>query len=568
MGDLSGTLEQIAARVDALEQRVHALEHPAEEPAPLAVALTTLALPAQSAEEIAAQTGGAFPVLGKAMLGIAGAYLLRAVAESGAIPMLAIAAIAIVYAGLWLVWAARVPAGAWFAASTTYSCTSALILAPMLWELTVSFKVLSAAATASILCAFAAASSALAWKRNLASLSWVGNATAAAVAMALIATSRNLAPFAVALLLMALMAEFAEVRGHSSGGRIVVAAGADAGLLAMIFIYSSPRSARMDYVDLGASVPIALGCLLFMIYAAGVCIKTMLLRRRIAIFDLCQVMVAFALASAAVLYFGPETRQQLLGIVCLLLCAATYTAAFVLFGSGCDPLNRRVFATWSVALLLCGCWLCLAPPTMAACLGAAAIAATILGVRLRRQTLELHGMVYLIVAAAVSGLLTWCANTLALASPAAPTWVVCAVAACAALCYAAEQHAADEPWTLQWLHIAAALMATVAAAALLVSGLVRLVAFMVEPGVHHVALIRTLIACVAALALAFSGAHWGRKELTRIGYAILVLVAAKLLLEDMRHGHLAFITASIFVYAISLIAVPRLARLGQRVAQP
>ena len=43
-------------------------------------------------------TGGAFSVLGKAMLGIAGAYLLRAVAESSLLPRTAVAAVAIAYA--------------------------------------------------------------------------------------------------------------------------------------------------------------------------------------------------------------------------------------------------------------------------------------------------------------------------------------------------------------------------------------------------------------------------------------------------------------------------------------
>jgi hypothetical protein len=46
-------------------------------------------------------------------------------------------------------------------------------------------------------------------------------------------------------------------------------------------------------------------------------------------------------------------------------------------------------------------------------------------------------------------------------------------------------------------------------------------------------------------------------ELTRIGYAALVLVAAKLIVEDLRLGHLEFTAASIFLFAITLIAVPR-----------
>jgi hypothetical protein len=37
-----------------------------------------------------------------------------------------------------------------------------------------------------------------------------------------------------------------------------------------------------------------------------------------------------------------------------------------------------------------------------------------------------------------------------------------------------------------------------------------------------------------------------------------------LVLEDLRHGHLEFIAASIFLFAVTLIAVPRLARMGPR----
>jgi hypothetical protein len=84
------------------------------------------------------------------------------------------------------------------------------------------------------------------------------------------------------------------------------------------------------------------------------------------------------------------------------------------------------------------------------------------------------------------------------------------------------------------------------------------------PGAHHLAFVRTFTVCAATLVLAFSGAHWRRKELTRIGYAALALVAVKLIFEDLRHGHLAFIAASIFLFAITLIVVPRVARTGQK----
>jgi predicted tellurium resistance membrane protein TerC len=108
-------------------------------------------------------------------------------------------------------------------------------------------------------------------------------------------------------------------------------------------------------------------------------------------------------------------------------------------------------------------------------------------------------------------------------------------------------------------------VAIVAASALLVQGLMGLLALSVTPGAHHLAFIRTLTICIAALSLAFCGAHWRRMELTRLGYATLVLVAAKLVFEDLRHRHLEFIAASIFLFAVTLIAVPRIARMGQRI---
>ena len=78
------------------------------------------------------------------------------------------------------------------------------------------------------------------------------------------------------------------------------------------------------------------------------------------------------------------------------------------------------------------------------------------------------------------------------------------------------------------------------------------------------AFIRTLAVCSVALGLAFGGAWWRRPEMTRIAYAALAFEAAKLLFEDLRHGRMEFIAASFFLFAITLIGVPRLARLGHK----
>src|SRR3569833_465651 len=85
------------------------------------------------------------------MLGGAGAYLLRAVAESGVLPKLPVSVFAVGYAFAWLVWSSRVSSSL---ARVVYAGTAALILAPMLWENTLTFHVFTPIVTAGVLAAF------------------------------------------------------------------------------------------------------------------------------------------------------------------------------------------------------------------------------------------------------------------------------------------------------------------------------------------------------------------------------------------------------------------------------
>jgi hypothetical protein len=563
MNDLPGAFDQLAERVEALERRVDALEHPSAAARSLPALEASAAQTAQAVETPSfVLAGGVFPVLGKAMLGIAGAYLLRAVTESGSLPRLAVAVIAIAYAILWLVGAAR--ASEWFA-STAYACTSALILAPMLWELTLRFRVLPAAAAAGVLALFVCAASALSWKRNLASVFWVANVTAVLVALALSIATHEMAPFLAVLLLMVAICEFAAARNRELNVRTLVAPAADLAVWALIYIYSSPPAAHENYPSVGTATLLAPGLALFLIFGVSVALKTAVKRGKITVFETAQTMIAFLLAASGLLYFEPRWGATALGVLCLALCAASYATAFVLFGRISEQRNRQVFAAWSATLFLAGSLLSLPPFLAAASLGVAAIVATVLGVRLSRPTLEFHGLVYLLAAAAASGLLEYGFRALAGTLAGAPSPGVLLVSACAFFCYAVGKSRQAESGQRQFLHIASASVALCTAVALLVEGLMSVTALGVNPGAPHLAFIRTLVLCAAALALAYSGAHWRRMELTRIGYATLVLVVLKLVLEDLRHGHLEFIAASIFLFAITLIALPRLARMRPRV---
>jgi len=563
MNDLPDTIDKLGARLETLERRVYALEHPdaAMGHAPVRIASTAIAPTTETIH--LPYAGGVFPVLGKAMLGIAGAYLLRAVAETNVAPQSVVASFAIVYAILWLVWAARTPAGEWFA-SATYACTSALILAPMLWELTLRFKVLPAPATAAALAAFAASAFALTWKQNRAPVFWIATVTATALAVTLSIASHQIVPFVAVLLLIVLLSECGAAFDRWGRVRILAAVAADLIIWLLIYINSSPQSTRLDYPLLSTTSLLAPGITLFLILAAGVVLKTALRRKSITAFDTFQTTIAFLLASASLLCFGPTTSAIFLGVLCLVLSACGYAAVFALFSDPGQVRNYAVFATWSAVLFLSGSILCLPNPWMSASLGAAALVVTVAGARLSSLALQLHGAAYLLAALTFSGLLNYFFHALAGTLPGAPSWSMGFIAACALLCFAATKSHPGESWKPQALHLAFASFAVATATALLVKGLASLITLWMQPGAHHLAFIRTLILCAMALALAFCGAFWQRLELTRVGYAILALVAIKLVAEDLPLGHLAYIAASIFIFALALIAVPRAAHLSHR----
>jgi hypothetical protein len=566
MDGLPDALERLTARLETLERRVYVLEHPSEASCPIPAIRQNISTAVKDAEvPTSAPASGIFSVLGRAMLGMAGAYLLRAMAEASLLPRPAVAALAIVYAILWLVWATRVPAGAWFA-SITYACTSALILAPMLWELTLRFKVLPVAVTAGVLGLFVIAASALAWKSNVKSVFWITNITAAAVALTLSIATRELTPFIAALLLMVLLCEYAAGRSRELGVRPLVALAADLSVWALIYIYASSPSTRPDYPVIGTAALLAPGFVLFLIYGISVIFKTAVSRKTITVFETVEAMIAFLLAACGWLYFGPHGGATGLGVFCLVLSAAGYAAVFAIFDRGgfTERRNTVVFACWSAALFLAGGWLCLPPLGLAVCLGAGAILSTVLGVRLKRLTLEIHGVIFLVAAAAVCGVLEYVVCSLAGTLPGAPGWGVCFVAVCAAVCYAAGSAGQGESWMRRILSIVSASVAIGAVAAMLVEGLMGLTALSIIPGPQHLAFLRTLTLCAAALGLAFCGSHWRRRELTGMGYGLLALVAVKLVFEDLRLGHLEFIDASIFLFAVTLIAVHPIARMGQK----
>jgi hypothetical protein len=563
--DAPSPLEQLSARVKELERRLSALEHPSQiHPphldAPAAQATVSLG-PGEAPSD--RQQPGVFPVFGKAVLGIAGAYLLRAAAESGTFPSWIVVTIALAYAASWLVWAASPRSGSTLA-RLSYAITAALILSPMLWEVTVRFRMLEPRVTAAVLVAFALLAMALAWRLNVPHVMWVGMLTAIITALILMAAARAPVPFTLALLVMALLSEFAASQGRWPALRPVVAMAADFAALISIIILGNSRAIPSEYHAVAAGVLIALVAALFAIYAVSVAIRSLIFRLKISRFEAAQFAATVLLAGWAVLRITHGAGTPALGVSCLIAGGACYFAAFGLLARHRERPGFPFYATWAVALVLAGSFLALPSAPLVIWLCLAAVVVTGLGVILRSPALDLHGVVYLSGAVFVSGMLDYAGRALAGAYPPAPGALPVLAAAAAFVCTAMASRYPGERRNQRLLRLLPAILAVYAIAAIAVAALVWLIAHGGAPTFPQLAIIRTVVTCAAALLLAFAGSRWKRIELVWMAYAAVVLGSVKFVVEDLRYGSPESLAASLFIYGAVLILIPRLVRAKSR----
>jgi len=566
---IASDVEQLSERVRELEQRVSALEGQSATASPSAsgsaARLESLSPKTEQGFPAPNLSAGALPVFGKAVLGIAGAYLLRAVAESGTIPRLPLLVVAIVYAGMWLVWAFKTHASNRFA-SVTYAITAALILSPLLWESTVRFHFLWPAFTAAVLVAFVVLALALAWRQNLQAIPWVATLAAVATALALIIATRELLPFTAGLLVIALATEVVVCFGHQLSVRAVPAIAADFAVWLLVYLMTLPEGIPSEYRPVSATTITLLCLALLAIYGGSIGLRSFGLRHRFTIFEIVQGVVVFVLATFGTLSASPGSAVAL-GVFFLLLAAVCYWGALSRFIAHEQTRNRRVCATYAVALLLAGTLLLFPAGFQSPFLCLAAVTAAFLYVRTGKLSLGMHVSLYLLAASMLSGLLNLAGNALAGTVPSAldaGTWVV---AVSAGLCYAVGLRASSEQWPdqvrprLLWV-VPCVLVAGVAAAlAVIVS--VRIGSASGMLNASRLSVVRTVVTCSVALIFGFSSSHLKRAELLWVAYVAIAFGTLKLLFEDLRFGNAASLVASLLFYGLVLILIPRLTRLSR-----
>ena len=194
VAELSRSVADLEARLAVLEGRAPLPAGPAfyvSSPDPV------LAAPV-SESDLALGAG----LVGRTLLALGGAYLLRALTAAGILPQAVGVLLALLYALVWLTLADRAGRLGRTASAGFHGATAVLIGFPLLWEATARFHYLGPAASGAAVGIFAALGFAVAWRRRLPVLGWLVGAGAALAAFALISATQSWVPFEIDLFLV------------------------------------------------------------------------------------------------------------------------------------------------------------------------------------------------------------------------------------------------------------------------------------------------------------------------------------------------------------------------------
>ena len=566
MGNAPGTLDQIdqlavrlESRLTALEQRVSVLEHHRADSAASTLQAgqsATHAAPAlRTAEpDTGSSLSGVFPVLGAALLGIAGAYVLRAVSGANLLPRGVVAAVAALYATGWLFASARIHKRA--AAAAVYAATALLILAPMLWEMTVRFRAMSGSSAVAILAGFAVIALLLEYRSDSGGIgfTWIG---VAFTALVLSLGTHRVAEFTA---LIVILYAVAHMRRSAPLVRPSTAIAADLAVWTLLYLYRLPAAERTDYPALPAMAALAFSFALFAITAASLAHRSLLRHASASAFDALQAMASFVLLLCGFRWLLPGEASFAIGVVCLLLTVLCAAAAYGPFRRAVERRNYHLFSLWAVALLIVSAYLLLPAPTASAVLAISGAALLVVAQTGQITALEAQSLLLLLTGAFGSGTMFFVFDVLAGAVPPAPGLRTIAVLAAIAACCVLLRDLPGTPARSQVVPFVPALLFAFGLVALATRALVGAAAAFTPVDPFLLATIRTVMLCLLAVGLATAGARLARPQLLRVAWLALAFVTAKLLFEDLRHGQMGYIAASIFVVALTMLAVPRLAR--------
>jgi hypothetical protein len=551
--------EALQRQVRDLAQRVAYLEQHAGLSAPAAPPAIAPEIPSSHP---LAEMPGLLPIVGRALLGLAGAYLLRALTESGALsPKVGIVA-GILYALLWLGWAARSPAMDRLK-TAIHSLTAVLVLCPLLWEATVRFHVIGAWTAAAVLLAFAAFGMAISWRKNLLIVSTFATLAVLGTAAALLLATHDVLPFTFLFLAVAAAIEASACLQHWLSERWLGAIAADLAVLLATWLVTNERGLPQGYAPIPLAWLLTAQVALLTIYLSSTIVRTLFRGFSFTGFETAQCAVAFAISLSGGLQMAP-----VMAAVMLACATACYLASFALLErQGASSRNFYTYSTFGILLALAGSRILLSGTAAAWVWSVLAIACIWAGGSFGRLTLQVHGGIYLLLALAASGAFPETAGMLLGAGSwpgvrqmALWTGLAATAAAYRLVVYYCREDRPSKNLQVFRLAVAASFIWMAAGiAAGILTGAYHVV-LGAGASLAYCAALRTGVLAGLSLLLAWAGPRYRRPELSLLVYPAMVLGGYRLLVQDLNQGHNGALFFSLLLYGAVLTALPRLKR--------
>jgi hypothetical protein len=559
--DLEGAIQTLDGRLAGIERRMAAGSQAAPQPNVSVFGDEPAAVPRASGGSH--DVVSVLSIVGRTCVALGGAYLLRALTDVSVLPPRTGVVLGLAYAAGWLVMADRAGAAGHRLSGTFHGIVASIIAFPLLWEAVTRLKFLGPGTSAMALTLVAGLLLAVAARARLHGLAWIAVLGTLPTAFALISSTGFVLPFAASLILLGVATLWL---GYSLDWIVLrwpAAVAADVAVLAL-----AARVSSGSWPDPGRQV-IAVQLGLLSGYLASIVIRTLIRGRDVIPFEVVQSMAALAVGFGGAIYVAQATGSGVtaLALINLAFGAGCYGVAFA-FVARRQGLRRNFYFYTSLALILVlvSTHVLLEGPRLALAWGTLGVLSSWLARRVGRIALNLHGAVYAIAGAGVSGLLF--SATDALVGPATTAWnpfspASLIVLAAIGASWLIPMSPAAESWgvysRLPRLCIVVALAWSLGGwiVAMLAPALAGTPGSGADAGI--VATARTSVLAAAALALAWAGRLEWSREAGWLLYPVLVTGGLKLLVEDLPHSRPATLFLSLALYGGALIAAPRLA---------
>lgn len=565
---IEARLLQIERTLAEVEDRLRTLERRAAGAMPAVAADGAMAPPAAEASQPASpalgqgvEFTGTLALVGRTFMVFGGAYLLRALTESGRLPNGVGIALGLAYATAWLVLAERAAGRGRRGSAAFHGVTTVLIGPPLLWEAATRFGYLGPAASAAALGTFVGLALLVAWRHRLQSVAAAASLAGMATALALVVGTGHLPALTVFLILLGIATLWLGYDRDWYWLRWPAALAANLAVLGLTL-----RALRPAPLERPGTV-ITLQLLLVAAYLASIAARTLVRGRVVIPFEVTQTVAGLALGfgGAVAVAHATRTAEAALGLASVALGVGCYALAFAFVErrQASRP-NFYFYATLALMLTLIGASVVLKGAALAALLAALAVATTWLAWRHGRLALSLHGAAYAAAASVASGVLAAAAVALT-GTPGAPlpalTLATLGVLAAPLVCLGFDRPRSEgTPPSLAAIpRVLLAVVLVVGVGGAIVGHLAPALAG-VPPDPGTLATIRTAVLSVSAVLLALATRVDRFVEVGWLLYPVLGIGAVKLLFEDFRYSRAGTLFIALAVFGAALIAAPRLAR--------